>query len=203
MMEILNVFTLRTRRVFLPAAKGILLGLLLVAVSIGSYCGIIQYLGNIHVVKEGVLYRSAQLDRAEFEKVISRYRIKSILNLRGASRGQSWYEDEISTAVALQVVHFDYGISEGDVISAGQVNEILEIVRRAPRPILVHCLGGADRTGLVSALFLAELEKRPASEAARQLSLMYGHFPFLTSKTGAMDQSFWDYVHANSVSRRM
>jgi hypothetical protein len=66
-----------------------------------------------------------------------------------------------------------------------------------------YCEGGADRSGLVSALFFAEIDKKPADEAAWQLSVLYGHFPYLMSKTATMDQSFWDYVHANPQSHGM
>ena len=58
---------------------------------------------------------------------------------------------------------------------------------------------------LVAALYLAQIENRPVDEAAGQLSLIYGHFPYLTSKTGAMDRSFRDYVEQilSHQSRRL
>jgi protein tyrosine phosphatase (PTP) superfamily phosphohydrolase (DUF442 family) len=175
------------------------LGVLLVAASIASYCGIIQYLGNIHVVEEGQLYRSGQLDKEQFEQVIERYQIKSILNLRGDNAGETWYDDELAASKASNVKHFDYGIAAGEVVTTKKINDILRIVRAAPKPLLIHCNGGADRSGLVAALYLAEIKNRPVDEAAGQLSLIYGHFPYLTSKTGAMDRSFRDYVAANPI----
>jgi protein tyrosine/serine phosphatase len=180
-------------------AKRGALGVLLTAAAIASYCGIIRYMGNIHVVEEGQLYRSAQLDKGQFERVIEKYQIKSILNLRGDNAGQVWYDDELAVSKASEVKHFDYGIGAGEVVTTGQINDILKIVRAAPKPLLIHCNGGADRSGLVAALYLAEIEKRPVDEAAEQLSLIYGHFPYLASKTGAMDESFRDYVKANPI----
>lgn len=97
----------------------------------------------------------------------------------------------------LNVKHYDYGIWASGIASFEQIGDILAIVRAAPKPLLIHCQSGADRSGLVAALYVAEVERRPVDEAARQLSLIYGHFPYLTSKTGAMDQSFWDYVGAH------
>jgi protein tyrosine phosphatase (PTP) superfamily phosphohydrolase (DUF442 family) len=173
--------------------------LLLIATAIGSYCGIIGYLGNVRVVDEGKLYRSARLERGQLEQVIRRYGIKSILNVRGAASGESWYENEISLSKHLHLTHVDYGLSAGDLVTIEQISEILKILRDVPEPILVHCEGGADRAGLVSALFIAAVEKRPAEEAVSQLSLLYGHFPYLTSRTGAMDQSFWAYVNSRGM----
>src|SRR5262249_28381673 len=58
-------------------------------------------------------------------------------------------------------------------------------------PALVHCKSGADRAGFAAALYLLMVEKRPLDEAARQLSLLYGHFPF--AKTGILDAFFEAY----------
>jgi protein tyrosine/serine phosphatase len=178
-------------------AKFGMLSLMLIAASIVSYAGVVRYFGNIHVVDDGRLYRSARLGRDQLEHVIRRFGIKSILNVRGEAAGEVWYENEIAVSKALHLAHFDYGLSAEDRVTAGQIEEIIKILREAPKPILVHCEGGADRSGLVSALFLAEIDKKPAGEAASQLSILYGHFPYLMSKTRAMDESFWAYVNSH------
>jgi len=36
--------------------------------AIGIYCGVLQLLGNVHVVVEKQYYRSAQLDKAALER---------------------------------------------------------------------------------------------------------------------------------------
>jgi protein tyrosine/serine phosphatase len=174
-----------------------MLSFMLIAASIASYAGVIRYFGNVHVVEEGRLYRSARLERDQLEHVIRRFGIKSILNVRGEASGEAWYENEISVSKNLHLAHFDYGLSAGDPVTMVQIKEIIKIMREAPKPILVHCEGGADRSGLVSALFLAEIDNLPAGEAASQLSMLYGHFPYLMSKTRAMDESFWTYVNSD------
>lgn len=63
-----------------------------------------------------------------------------------------------------------------------------EAIERLPAlepPILVHCKSGADRAGLAAALYLLIVEKRPAREAKRQLSLRFGHVA--SAKTGILD----------------
>jgi protein tyrosine/serine phosphatase len=115
----------------------------------------------------------------------------------GDNAGESWYEDEISVAAAFDVAHFDYGISARSPVTASQIREILRIVRNAPKPLLIHCRAGADRSGLVAAPYVATIENRTADEAAGQLSLVYGHFPYLMNKTRAMGESFWAYVAAD------
>jgi protein tyrosine/serine phosphatase len=175
-------------------AKGLALSVLLVVATVGSYYGLTQYGGNFHVVEQDQFYRSAQLNKTEFERVIQAHGIKSILNLRGANPNQMWYDDEVTISTALGLTHYDYGISARRVVTSRQIADILEILRTAPKPILVHCSAGADRTGLVAALYEAEIQGKSADEADKQLSLVYGHFPYLASKSRAMDESFWAYM---------
>ena len=165
----------------------------IIAGAIGIYCGALQLLGNVHVVVAQQFYRSAQLDKVTLARVIQEHGIKSILNLLGASPSKPWYADEIAVSKALRVEHYDYGISADEFVAPDKIDEILNIVRDAPKPILVHCKNGADRSGLIAAVYLANIQGVIVDEAAGQLSLYYGHFPWLTSGTGAMDESFRIY----------
>jgi len=162
--------------------------------SIASYWALTQYEGNFHVVAEGALYRSAQLTKVELEKVVRDHGIRSILNLRGAHPGDPWYDDELAASEKLGVAHYDYALSSKRIVTGEQITEILAILGSAPKPLLVHCRSGADRAGLVSALYLFAGQGKAADEADRELSLAYGHFPYLMSKTRAMDDSFWAFV---------
>jgi protein tyrosine/serine phosphatase len=172
--------------------------LVLVAAGIGGYWGVLQYEGNLHVVSDGVLYRSAQLSKSETSWAVREYAIKSVLNLRGAHAGQRWYDEEIAAAGALGLAHFDYPLSSKRFVTSQEIAEILDIMRQAPKPLLIHCKSGADRTGLVAALYRYTEGGASAADADRELSLVYGHFPYLTSRTSAMDDSFWAFVHGNT-----
>ncbi|MGE5270323.1 MAG: dual specificity protein phosphatase family protein [Thiohalocapsa sp.] len=169
--------------------------------SVAAYCGIIIYEGNFHAVDEHVLYRSAQLSRAELRSFAQQYGLKSVLNLRGAHPGEAWYDGEVEAGRELGVAHFDYPISAKRVVTGEQIAAILDIVRHAPKPLLIHCRSGADRSGLVAALYRYAVDGAKPVEADRQLSLYYGHFPYLTSRSGAMDTSFWAYVAATAGKR--
>lgn len=166
----------------------------LIAGSLGAYCGVIIYEGNVHAVENGILYRSAQLGKDGLASVARQYGIKSVLNLRGANAGSPWYDDELVEARELGLAHFDYPLSAKRFVTGGQIADILDIVRRAPKPLLIHCRSGADRSGLVAALYEYAIAGASAAAADRELSLVYGHFPYLTSRTRAMDDSFWAFV---------
>lgn len=169
----------------------------LLAIGPISYGLVVWEQGNFHVVSTGRVYRSRQLDRNELARYVRDYGIKSVLNLRGKNPDAGWYQEEILAAQSLGLRHYDYGISAGRDVADHDVEKILDILREAPKPILIHCKSGADRTSLVAALYLFRLECRTAEEAERQLSLWYGHFPFFGNSTIAMDRTFSRYVHAN------
>jgi protein tyrosine/serine phosphatase len=174
----------------------------LTAGSCGAYWGAIQFQGNFHAVREGTFYRSAQLSKDELRNAIREHKIRSVLNLRGAHPGQAWYDEEVAASQALGVAHYDYGLSAHRFVTREQIGEVLGIVRDAPKPLLVHCKAGADRAGLVSALYRFAGEGVSADQADRELSLVYGHFPYLASRSKAMDDSFWAYVSANGSRAR-
>jgi protein tyrosine/serine phosphatase len=165
----------------------------------GGIYGSVQYGGNVHVVEAGQVVRSAQLSGAALTEVAHRYGVRSVLNLRGDNAGKPWYDEERRTARDDGLAHVDYGLSAEHDVTPAQLRELLAIIDQAPKPLLIHCNAGADRTGLVSAVY--ELARGvPLAQASRQLSLHYGHFPYLWSRTDAMDRSLAAFVSARSAS---
>ena len=151
--------------------------------------------GNFHEVSPLQVYRSRQLTGTELGDVARRYGIKSILNLRGANHGSQWYVDEVDVTRRLGLQLYDYPISASRELSSDQVAALLAILRDAPKPLLIHCKSGADRTSLVSALYLVAVDYSSAETASGQLCLYYGHLPaILGTETSAMDRTFWRLI---------
>lgn len=165
----------------LPLIGVALVGLWLLHVNISN---------NIHIVKQDELYRSAQLSADDLQKTVRQYGIETVINLRGAHPEDKWYQKELAAADELGIRHYDIKLSASRMPDSTTINELYHILKLAPRPILIHCQGGADRSGLVSALYLRDFAKQPVEEASEQLSLYYGHFPWLISRSGAMDSAF-------------
>jgi protein tyrosine phosphatase (PTP) superfamily phosphohydrolase (DUF442 family) len=161
---------------------------------LGIWLGVLQLTGNIHRV-EPTLYRSAQLGRSALSDVIRTYHIRSVINLRGKNLNAPWYQTEIQTTQELDVSHFDFQMSANELVRPAVMLHLEQLLRNAPKPILIHCQSGADRSGLVAALYEYAIADRPEEEAEEQLSLLYGHVPYLWSRTGAMDKSFEMFVH--------
>lgn len=154
-----------------------------------SWATYIFIYGNFHQVDKD-FYRSAQLFSFNMPYYVKKNEIKSILNLRGPSK-DDWYKDELEIAAQNNITHFNYRIGDRKMLTKEQMDDIVAIIEKAPKPILVHCKAGADRAALATALYLHALKKDP--NAGDAISIKYGHFPWLGSKTKAMDQSFEYY----------
>lgn len=152
--------------------------------------------GNFAVVSAQQVYRSRQLTGPELTTAIAQHGIKSILNLRGENQGSRWYQEEVSVTRARGVQMANYSLSANRTLTPMEVAELLTLMRTLPKPMLIHCHSGADRTGLAAALYLSEVEGASPQVASKQLSVMYGHMPaVLGAKSRAMDDTFWRVVN--------
>lgn len=167
-----------------------------IPVSLVGYIGYLLVTGNFHPITNGEAYRSGQLSSDLLEKYAREYHIRSILNLRGKNSGRSWYVEEVKEAGKLKIAHYDIALSAGKQPDHEELEEILKVFREAPRPILIHCQSGADRSGLVSAMWKVYVDRKPRAEAELQLSIWYGHLS--VGKTRAMDR-FFDAWSAGSL----
>jgi len=160
----------------------------LLALLIASYFLYIEEQGNFYPITPGEAYRSAQMDRDELEYYIKSYNIRSILNLRGSNPNAQWYIEEMKVSEELNVRHYDISLSATREPGDEDVQRLIEVFKSAPRPILIHCKAGADRSGLAAAMWKVIINKEPKSVAKRQLSILYGHIP--VAGTAAMDRFF-------------
>lgn len=135
---------------------------------------------NFHVVEEGKFYRSQQLSAEVLEKYIKRFGIKTVISLRGDDDTE-WWQKERFAAEHNGALFFSLGMSAIYLTSKSDLTKLLTIYQEAPRPILVHCIGGADRTGEASALWVLDQQKKDKSEARQQLSIKYGHRKYKNS----------------------
>ncbi len=153
---------------------------------------------NIHVVIPGQVYRSAQLAPWQLRLLVRHAGIRSELNLRGLNLKQPWYQSEIKTAHALGIKHYDVALWKYWQPTRPQFLSLLNILQDAPKPLLLHCASGSDRSGFVSALALL-LEGKSLKVARSQISWLY-----LAATTGTIGpivlNQYAQWLRANHVN---
>lgn len=172
------------------AGRGALVALGAFAAIAGGFYAHMLWTTNFHPVIAGELYRSSQPSAATIAAFQKQYGIKTIINLRGDNSGRHWYDNEVAEAKELNINHIDFRMSSGRELTQEQAAQLVEIMRDAPKPILIHCQAGADRTGLASALYLAAIAKANETTAENQMSIYYGHLPLSFTRAYAMDRTF-------------
>ncbi|HEY0549612.1 MAG TPA: tyrosine-protein phosphatase [Verrucomicrobiae bacterium] len=168
--------------------------LFLSALALGAHVAHIFYTDNFHSVVPGQVFRSGQMSPVGLASCIRLHGIRSIVNLRGEHPECQWFRDELATARQWQVLHRSLRLSSRKPASNEQMLELVEMLRDSPKPLLIHCDGGADRASLAAAIFLHDIEGRPASMAEKEFSPWYGHLPVIWTEKKAMRLSFQQHV---------
>lgn len=148
-----------------------------------GFLGIQQYTGNFHAVVDGEVYRSAQMTGTQLSDYTAKVGLKSVLNLRGAAPDADWYQAEIADSARLGLVHADFALSASREVTNDEAVQLIVLMRTLPKPLLIHCKQGSDRTGLLAALYLASIKGVDVDTADDELSLAFGHFsvPYIST----------------------
>ena len=106
------------------------------------------------------LFRSA-VPKAEHIAALRKAGIRTIVNLRG-SDGDA---DAFRAAGFITLQH----PMEAGAVSQADLVAVLKLLHEAPKPALVHCWHGADRTGFIVAGYRVVREGWSKEEAVREL----------------------------------
>lgn len=117
--------------------------------------------------------------------------VRTIINLRGADdSGAYLLEQEACARHGLTLV--DFRVKSREAPRREVVRAASALFETIAYPAVMHCKSGADRAGLMSALYLHFRRGESIEAALRQLSLRYGHIR--QGKTGVLDHFFACYL---------
>ena len=151
---------------------------------------------NLDQIAPGV-WRANQPSPRRLEMYQRQLGLKSVVNLRGGSQ-QGFYLFEAEVCKKLGLTLHDVHFSARRAPKKAALLAVFDLFASLQKPVLIHCKSGADRTGLISALYLLDVEQRPLAEAKRQLSFRYLHLK--STETGIMDH-FLTLYEAESNGR--
>jgi hypothetical protein len=137
-------------------------------------CGHFAY--NLQEVEPERFYRSGQMAGRVLEATIDRLEVRTVVNLRGKSRGEDWYREEVEVCAKMGVAHHDFDWSMNHLPKPDSLAGFVDVIRDSEEPILVHCSGGVHRSGAASAVYLLVQGARPA-EARGQFGLEFRNAP--------------------------
>jgi undecaprenyl-diphosphatase len=142
---------------------------------------------NFRTVVPGQVYRSGQLGAAALEGRVAQCHLRAVLNLRGANPQEDWYREECAAADALGLHHYDLATDSVLPPNPEELRELIRVLDRCERPLLIHCNSGIDRTGVVAAICILLGEGGSVADAEGQFSLTYGALPWRPSTTNGRE----------------
>ncbi len=142
---------------------------------------------NLGEVIPGRLYRSNHPTPARLRRLVRRFGIRTVINLRGSERYNASNPLSQAAAEGLGVAHLYLPFESRGAPRRERILRFYEMYRAAEGPVLVHCKSGADRAGLAAGLVIL-FEGGSAAAALAQMSLRFLHFS--RSKTGILDAFF-------------
>lgn len=155
--------------------RWIVLGLAVALLTAGGLGLAVGRPRNFHVVREGTLYRSGQLTPAALERVIEAHQIKTVVTLRplrdDEAKSDAWEEDVCRTRGAkhVRIAPSEDGTPDPLAPVARAFLEVMD--DPANRPVLVHCLAGRDRTGVMCAVFRIEHDRWEPTRALDEMGI--------------------------------
>lgn len=150
---------------------------------------------NLFQVTPG-FWRAAQPTPTQINR-LAKQGLRTIVNLRGGREHGSWpLEREACERNNIELVEFV--VRSRETPDRETIHEAKRLFDTLAYPVLIHCKSGADRAGMMSALYLILHEKRPVREAMQQLSWRYGHFRF--ARTGVLDAFFDAYLREGEAN---
>lgn len=130
-------------------------------------------------------------------KVLKDMGIRTILSLRAEDHTVP-HRREVQLAAAQGITLEGVNLNARRAPDAPALIRALEVLRTTERPVLFHCKSGADRAGLVAALYLLEVEGAPPDAARAMLSPRFLHHK--GSRTGVLDAFLEAFIAAKQAT---
>ena len=144
---------------------------------------------NLYQLDE-MMWRSNQPSPKQIADLAARG-IRNIVNLRGPRSVGTW-QLEAEACERYNIRLYDFTARSRAAPDKAMLHEARDLFNALEGPSLMHCKSGADRAGLMSALYMLIHKKQSAQQALEQLSFKYLHVK--QAKTGLLDHFLEAYI---------
>lgn len=156
-----------------------------------------DFLYNFHWVVPGEASRAMQAWAGGLGPFLRRRGVRAIINLRGRNEDLGWWKKETAIAEESGIAHLDAMMDSRKLPTREMLVRLIECFDAAPRPFMLKCSGGQDRTSLAAALYLIHRGGWSALPAAR---VQFARFPYLhfPKKHQRWLRAFLDFAQQDS-----
>ncbi len=147
------------------------LGVAVLLVSAG--CGVTEVLDRADDGR-AIVIRSPQPDADDLRELAAEHGLRTVVNLRGLKPGKSWYWEERDGVEAIGARWVHMNISGSQPPRPDVQKAFFEIVEDPNSwPVLIHCMGGIHRTGVMAALYRIQYMGWSAERAIAEMEDRY------------------------------
>lgn len=161
---------------------------------------------NLHPVIAGEVYRSAQPSGANLDEWIRTLSLRTVVNLRGqkSNDDRRWLREELDAVERAGIEHVSIRMSADDLPPAPTLRTLVRTLDTSPRPLLLHCAAGAERSALASAVAVL-LENGDVDAARAEFALDKGFVHWLNPRLPRLLDEYVTWLgeqHAESTPDR-
>jgi len=145
--------------------------LIVVSVLILAIIGLVRHfhIKNFHVIAPELLYTSGQPRGMDYTRLLYKYHIATIVNLRSAAehRERNWYNEEITWVRNNGVNYLELPIPKGeDYLPDKEIQKrFLEIMADKDNlPVLLHDSSGRKRVAMLAAVWLITADGKTSQQ---------------------------------------
>ena len=131
---------------------------------------------NFHWIEQGQAARSSQAYAGFLGAFLRGRGLRALVNLRGPNPRWRWWRNEKKNAARAGVEHRDVMLSSKRLPTRKMLLALLDAFDDLPRPFLLKCSGGQDRTSFAAALYIIHARGWNAFDEAQG---QFARWPYL------------------------
>lgn len=113
---------------------------------------------NFHWIEPGKAARASQAYAGFLKPFLKSRGLRAVINLRGSNPSFRWWRYETSVCARAGIVHRDVKLNSRQLPTQEMLSDLLRAFEAVPKPFLLKCSGGQDRTSFAAALYLLDIK---------------------------------------------